>query len=131
MKQVAATILLRVPTGMGKTLICYCLALYLKETTDKTILLVTQTTYNKLYSTYEYGLSDHSDCYPNNNRSVRIWHCDFQDVAQLYKSIDAADFIVVVDEVDQLTDYLVTFMRSKQAGQHTAVAVSTMLSSFD
>jgi len=107
---------------MGKSLVCYALAIALIKSTNKKVMLVTQTKFGKHTSVSKYALSQYSDSYPAAEHSGRrIWHCTFEELVQITPKIDANDFILVIDEVDTLVAHLVSFTLTRD-GKKTVIS---------
>jgi ERCC4-related helicase len=94
-------VMVDLPTGLGKSIICYLTAMVLQIKTGYTVLLVSQNEFSKLTSCYRYAIAGLSDILPSARRSgARIWHLTFQELLVMKQKEKLQEIIVIVDEFD-------------------------------
>jgi Rad3-related DNA helicase len=93
--------MMNLPTGLGKSIISYVLALVLNRETKKKVLLVTQTKFGKHTGYNRYAVGEQSAKYPSPLLGTKVvWHITFQELAMVADKINCEDYICIIDEVD-------------------------------
>lgn len=102
--------MLNLPTGLGKSIVAYCVALILCNVLKTKVLLVSQNTHAKMTSFSKYADKKLSDMFPARLAGHKsILHVTFNELESVSNSKHAScDYVAVIDEFDQLVNFMVS-----------------------